>query len=206
MPDFRCPRRSGHVWTVRALAAPPTRLSRCSRSTRFTPRSSFCNPTTTSPPARTPCTRSSPARPAPGSWSAGCTWSAGGPVPSWAKDAMIGNHLVNARVETVHDKPRIRRGVRVQAVPQRPPDKSAGQRPDFPIGEFRPLHVREAPREHHGNSAHARTRGNTPSLAVWKQTRRASPSANVCASRTAPRGCRPRTPPTPADPAPRPNS
>ena len=204
MPDFRCPRRSGHVWTVRAWRH-PRQGCRGVRGRQGSRQGAVLQPDYNVSPART--VYAVLARPTgAGELERRLTWSAGGPVPSWAKDAMIGNHLVNARVETVHDKPRIPAGVRVQAVPQRPPDKSAGQRPDFPIGEFRPLHVREAPREHHGNSAHAGTRGNTPSLAVWKQTRRASPSANVCASRTAPRGCRPRTPPTQADPAPRPNS
>ena len=31
-----------------------------------------------------------------------------GLVPSWAKDAKIGNRLVNARIETVHEKPAFR--------------------------------------------------------------------------------------------------
>jgi putative SOS response-associated peptidase YedK len=35
-----------------------------------------------------------------------------GLVPSWAKDAKIGNRLINARAETVHEKPAFRRAFR----------------------------------------------------------------------------------------------
>jgi putative SOS response-associated peptidase YedK len=37
-----------------------------------------------------------------------------GLVPSWAKDPSIGNRLINARVETVADKPAFRRAVRAR--------------------------------------------------------------------------------------------
>jgi putative SOS response-associated peptidase YedK len=30
-------------------------------------------------------------------------------VPSWAKDPKIGNRMINARAETVHEKPAFRR-------------------------------------------------------------------------------------------------
>jgi len=35
-----------------------------------------------------------------------------GLIPSWAKDASIGNRLINARAETVADKPAFRRAIR----------------------------------------------------------------------------------------------
>ena len=35
-------------------------------------------------------------------------------IPSWAKDAQIGNQLINARAETVHEKPSFRRAFKTQ--------------------------------------------------------------------------------------------
>ena len=38
-----------------------------------------------------------------------CGWLRWGLVPSWAKDASIGNRLINARIETVDEKPAFRK-------------------------------------------------------------------------------------------------
>lgn len=35
-----------------------------------------------------------------------------GLIPSWAKDKSIGNHMINARAETVHEKPSFRHAVK----------------------------------------------------------------------------------------------
>ena len=37
-----------------------------------------------------------------------------GLVPSWAKDRTIGNRLINARLETVHEKPAFKRAFAVR--------------------------------------------------------------------------------------------
>ena len=37
-----------------------------------------------------------------------------GLVPHWAKDLAIGNHMINARCETVHEKPAFRIGIRAR--------------------------------------------------------------------------------------------
>ncbi|BEH09837.1 SOS response-associated peptidase [Geobacter sulfurreducens subsp. ethanolicus] len=35
-----------------------------------------------------------------------------GLIPSWAKDKSVGNHMINARAETVHEKPAFRHAIR----------------------------------------------------------------------------------------------
>lgn len=37
-----------------------------------------------------------------------------GLVPSWAKDAAIGSRMINARCETIHEKPAFRHGIRAR--------------------------------------------------------------------------------------------
>ena len=78
------------------------------------------SPTTTSRPPRR-CTPSSSGRRSKDSPRAAASGSCGcsrwGLVPSWAKDPSIGNRMINARMETVAEKPAYRRAFAVAPVP-----------------------------------------------------------------------------------------
>jgi len=52
-----------------------------------------------------------------------------GLVPSWAKDIDIGAHTINARAETVAEKPSFRTAFRRRRCPARPYLKTANPRP-----------------------------------------------------------------------------
>ncbi|MEU4602458.1 SOS response-associated peptidase family protein [Kribbella sp. NPDC023972] len=63
-------------------------------------------------PAR-PCWPGRPVGPARTlSRSGSCATSNGDWVPSWAEDPKIGNRMINARAETVHEKPAFKRAFR----------------------------------------------------------------------------------------------